>query len=120
MEIQYERPLMPIAGGTVNSEPFSVPKGAKSMAIHCPGLASNSTLAIQSLAPKLDDQESDVWDSVFVFNLADGSTVHLDGIPEEQVTVIPTSATGGGRLRFVAADDQSGTPVRIPVAFNFD
>lgn len=110
---------MPATGETVNGSRFSVPKGAKSMTINCPGLTgATATVKLQALAYPASDQVSDVWRDLSVFNLADGSVVALDGIPEGAATVLPISATGGGVLRFVASEDQSGAPVTIPVFFS--
>ena len=110
---------MPATGETVNGTRFSVPKGAKSMTINCPDLVGGATtIKLQALVYPLDDQVADVWRDVSVFNLADGTLVALDGIPEAAATVLPISATGGGVLRFVASADQTSAPITIPVFFS--
>ena len=108
---------MPATGQTVNSSPFAVPKDAISMAIHTPtSLAGSATVKLQSL-DQVDSQATENWRDVQVFNLADGTFTALDGIPENKVTTLPITATGGGVLRFVATADQSGAPSTIRVDF---
>jgi len=107
---------MPLAGQTVNSAAFSVPKNAISMTIHTATSMGGATIKLQSL-----DHDTDVateaWRDVQVMNLADGSLVALDGITENKATTIPVTATGGGVLRFVATADQSGGATTIKVDF---
>jgi hypothetical protein len=108
---------MPISGGTVNSAAFSVPRGAFSMAIHTPtAFDGGATVKLQSLDPN-DDQTTEAWRDVQWVNLADGTFIAADQIPQNKVTTIPVTATGGGVLRFVASGDQSGAASVIKVAF---
>jgi hypothetical protein len=109
--------LIPIAGGTVNSEPFPVPKGSIVMQIHVPALTGATTVKLQALEPPDSDVDTDTWRDVSCFNLADGTLIALDGIAEDAVTVLPVAAVGGGVLRFVATNSQAAAPVYIRVAF---
>lgn len=109
---------LPIAGGTVNSEAFEVPKGCEAITVNVPSLAGTTTLKIQSLAWAASDTPSEVWADVSFFYPADGSFVALDGIPESAATTIPTTLTGGGWLRFVASTDQSAAPVQVPIVYH--
>ena len=115
-----ERVLMPAVGQTVNSAPFVVPRGAKSMVIFVPDLTGVATIKIQSLSPTVTVETTEVWMDVSCFDLTDGTMEALDAIPENAATTLPTSATGGGNLRFVASADQSAAPVLVNVMFNFD
>lgn len=113
-------PLLPISGGTVNSEPFTIPQRARSIALHVPNLAGTDTIKLQALTPAQDiESTTEAWVDIFVFDLTDGTTEALDGIPESQVTVIPTSALGSTVIRLVSSGDESGAPVRVPVFMNF-
>ena len=110
---------MPVASDAtgLNTQGFSVPKGAFSMAIHTPtSFVGGGTVKIQSLDPN-DDQTTEAWRDVQWVNLADGTFVQADQIPQNKVTTIPVTAVGGGVLRFVASTDQSGTATTIKVAF---
>jgi hypothetical protein len=107
---------MPISGGTVNSAPFSVPMDAFSLAIHTPTSLGGATVKLQSLDHDTD-QVTEVWRDVSCFNLADGTFTALDGIPENAVTTLPITATGGGVLRFVASATQAASPSTIKVDF---
>lgn len=106
---------MPGIGQTVNTESFSVPRIARSIALHIPALAGAATVKLQSLDPS--NLNSDTWRDVATYNLTTGATQLLTGIPGNQVTTIPTTATGGGNLRLVASADQSASPVNITVSF---
>ena len=108
--------VMPQAGGTTASQPFSVPKNAISLAIHTPTSLGGATVKLQSLDHDADTA-SEAWRDVKCFNLADGTFIALAAIPENQVTTLPITATGGGVLRFVATADQSGSPSVIKVDF---
>ena len=104
---------MPSTGETVNGESFTIPEGQWSMAIHCPALVGSATLNIQSISPY--DQ---TWRQVSVFDLTGVSAVQpLDSIPSDGVTILPTSAVGGGTYRFVASQDQSSVPTFVTVVF---
>src|SRR5262247_4014380 len=116
-----ERVAMPATGQTVNSASFVVPKGAKSFIIFVPDLVGvASTVKLQSLTPTVTVETTEVWVDVGCFDLTDGTVELLDAIPENAATTLPTSATGGGNLRFVASADQSSVPSTIHVMFNFD
>ena len=119
----WANPAMPLSGQTVNGAPFTIPRGARSIAIHCPALAGGGapdSVKIQCLQPVSSiEVTTETWTDAYVFNLADGTTIQLDGIPESQVTTIPTSALGSAVIRFVATADQSGAATTIPVFMNF-
>ena len=108
--------LMPAAGETVNGAPFTVPKGAYAMTIHCPTLASAATLTIQALDPDTD-QATEVWRTISA----------VTGVTAVPLTAIAASAlaltydirqTGGGVLRFVASATQAVSPVTIKLTFH--
>jgi len=117
------RITMPVSGGTVNSTPFPVPKGVKTMQVHVPALVgTGATIKLQALSPVVlvETAASEVWTDVVTMNLSDGSMVALDGLVESTCVTIPVSATGGGNLRFVASEDQSSVPSTIHIAYNRD
>jgi hypothetical protein len=108
---------MPLAGQTVNGAPFSVPKGAFAMTIHCPTLAGGpATLTIQALDPDTD-QASETWRTI---SAATGVTlVPLTAIAASGIAITYQLAQiGGGVLRFVASADQSAAPITIKVSFH--
>lgn len=112
---------MPVTGGTVNSEHFAVPAGSKMFTIHLPALVgSGATVKVQTLAPTETVEATQTWTDVSVFDLTDGTFEVLDGLVESTAVTIPVSATGGGILRLQASEDQSGTPVTIPIFFTRD
>lgn len=117
----WANPLMPISGGTVNSDPFTIPQRAKSICMFVPALVgASATVKIQGLKPVQDiENASESWSDLYVFDFTDGTTEALDGIPEGQATTLPTSALGSTVIRFVASEDQSSLPVRIPVFMNY-
>ena len=118
-----QRVRLPAPGETVNSMSFVVPDSAKSVAIFVPDLAgTGTTLKIQSLTPTefINAGGPQLWLDVSTFDLTDGTVELLDGIPENGVTTIPCTATGGGNLRFVSTADQSASPVTVHVIFNMD
>jgi len=110
---------MPIAGGTVNSEPFTVPKGALAMTVHCPTTTGPGTMSIQTLEPADDDQVSETWRNVSMSLNSAVTTTALTAITLSNLAVTyPLAAVGGGQLRFVASQDQSAAPVNIRVVFH--
>ena len=106
---------MPVEGGTVNTQSFSVPGGTKVLQIFVPAMTGVGTVKLQALAPTENVEATEVWRDVTVFDLTDGTFEALDGLPESTCVTIPVSATGGGNLRFVASEDQSAAPVFIEV-----
>ncbi len=111
---------MPVTGGTVNSEIFVVPHGAKSMQIHIPAMVGTGTVLLQALAPTETVEATEVWSTITVMDLTDGTFEALDAMPESTCVVVPISAVGGGVLRFVASEDQSSAVFNIIVFFSFD
>lgn len=108
---------MPTAGGTVNSDVFTVPKGAYTMTVHCPTLASAATLAIQVLMPQVDDQVADVWSTAS--SVSGVTLTAYTGIVLTNLSAtIPISALGGGVMRFVASATQAGAPTVIKLVFH--
>jgi hypothetical protein len=110
---------MPITGGTVNSEPFSCPKGSVVATFYVPALAGTTTLKLEALVPA-SDVATEVWLPLATFDFsaaAPTAPVTLDEIPESTATSIPITALGAGVLRFVASSDQSTVPVQIPMFF---
>src|SRR5437016_1808139 len=59
-------PLMPAVGQTVNSEPFAIPRAAKTMVIHFPDLAGAGTISLQSLNPQIAADGTETWTTVRV------------------------------------------------------
>jgi hypothetical protein len=114
------RPRMPVTGGTVNGEPFTVVRGAKVLQIHIPAMTGTGTVLLQALAPTEIVEATEVWSDITVFDLTDGTFEKLDGLPESTCVTIPVSATGGGTLRFVGSEDQSGAAFLITVFQSFD
>jgi len=106
---------MPASGETVNTESFPVPGGTKVLQIFIPSMVGTGTVLLAALAPTETVEATQVWRTVTVFDLTDGTFEALDGLPEQTCVTIPVSATGGGNLRFVASEDQSGTPSVISV-----
>ena len=117
----WANPRMPASGETVNGERFTIPRGTKSVSVHCPALVgTGATVKFQALTPLVDiENGSETWTDIKVFDLTDGSFEALDGIVESTCVVIPASAIGNTVVRFVASEDQSGTPSNIPVFCNF-
>ena len=110
---------MPIAGGTVNSEPLTVPHGAWAMTVHCPTTTGPATMSIQTLEPADDDQASETWRNVSMSVTSAVTTTALTAITMSNLAITyPLSAIGGGQLRFVASQDQSGAPIFIRVVFH--
>ncbi len=113
---------MPTATDGTNSRPVAVPRGAKAVTIFVPALVGvASTLLIQSLTPD-DDGATEVWTTITVFDLTDGTFEALDALPESTVVTIPVSALGGGVIRFVASAAQTGAAdaITIKLLFNMD
>lgn len=106
---------MPAVGETVNTQWFSVPDGTKVLQVFVPAMTGTGTVKLQALAPTENVEATQVWRDVTVFDLTDGSFEAIDGLPESTCVTIPVSATGGGNLRFVASEDQSGAVVTIEV-----
>ena len=117
--------LVPESGQTVNGTPFTIPKGAKSMAIHIGAIAAGIiTFKVQALDPVATVsgliRADETWRDVAIFDLTDGTTELLDAIPESQVTVIPVTALTGGVLRLVASADLSAEIQTIQITFGMD
>jgi formate-dependent nitrite reductase membrane component NrfD len=108
---------MPAPGETVNSAAFTVPRGAYTMTVHCPALASAATVAIQVLEPQGDDQVTDAWrtaSSVAGVTL----TAYTGMVLTNTASTIPIAALGGGVMRFVASATQAGAPTVIKLVFH--
>ena len=105
---------VPIVGGTTAGTPFTVPKGAYALTIHCPTTAA--TFAIQTLMPN-DDQTTEVWTTI---SAATGVTL----VPLTGIVVTGTAITynlaqvGGGVLRFLASSDLSASPITVKLLFH--
>lgn len=91
-----------IANGGTTSTPFNVPENACEMTIYTPALTG--TLSLQSKRPIEQENETEVWATINVFDLnAGGANIAIDAIPASAVTTLPTSATGKGALRFLSS-----------------
>lgn len=112
---------MPTSGGTVNSDPFTVPQKAKSITVFVPALVgTGASVKLQKATPLQDiENASEVWGDVTVFDFTDGSYETLDGMVESTVCVIPTFVCGSGVFRFVASETQAVTPSTIVVKIDF-
>lgn len=105
----YDRVFLPDATNGTNSRPFSVPKGARAATIFIPDLVGvGTTVLIQSLQPPLQENETEVWVNISVFDLTDGSFEVLDALVESTCVTLPVTALGTGVLRFVASAAQTG------------
>ncbi len=112
--IQYPVTLPDVTNG-VNSRPFKVPRGAKSLTIYIPDLVgAGTTLALQALTPNIDGS-TEVWTTISIFNVVDGTFNLIDGLVELTAVTIPCTATGGYILRFVASAAQAGAADAITV-----
>jgi hypothetical protein len=119
----WDAVTLPTTTNGTNSQPFSVPKGAKSVGIHVPDLVGvASTVHIEALQPPVSEGVTEVWTAVSVFDLTDGTVEALNAIPESAVTTLPTSALGGGVFRFVASAAQTGSAdaLTIYLVWGFD
>src|SRR5207245_10707597 len=75
-------PLMPAVGQTVNSEPFNVPRAAKTMVIHFPDLAGAGTVSLQSLNPSIAGDGTETWSTLRVLaTAADGAVIVTPPVP---------------------------------------
>ena len=91
-----------IANGGTASTAFNVPENACEITIYTPALTG--TLSLQSKAPVENENGTEVWATVNVFDLnAGGANIAIDAIPASVVTTLPTSATGKGVLRFLSS-----------------
>ncbi len=112
----YERVLLPTSTNGTDSDPFAVPAGAKAGTFFVPALVgTGATLKLQGLKPALQDNETEAWSDLTVFDVSDGSFEALDGLVESTTVVIPTSILGGGVLRFVASEAQTGAADALEV-----
>jgi len=109
---------MPLLGDTVNSAPFVIPQSCRESSFHIPTLAGGASCSLQALDFQ-NAETSPVWRQVFVFNVSGGTITQLTGMAGNQVTTLPTAATGVGNFRLVATGDQSGAPVIITVILAF-
>ena len=105
----WENIFLPTVTDGTNSQPFSVPTGAKSVTFIVPALiGAASTLLIEVQSPPVTNTETAVWSPLGLFDTTDGTREALDAIPEEVATVFPASVLGSGVLRFVASVAQTG------------
>ena len=111
-----------IAQAGTDSGDFELPTGAKTLQIHIPILEAGTTVALQANVPKEQENVTDAWTGVTVFDLTDGTFEALDGMGSTSATivVIPVSATGPGPLRFVASGAQTTAARVIHVAYGMD
>lgn len=106
----FDKVTIPDATDGTASRSFSIPKGAKTVAIHVPDLVGANTLKIQALQPRDNDQQAETWKDVSATVITGTSPTYcaLSGIPENAVTTLPVAALGGGIFRFVASGAQTG------------
>lgn len=108
-------------GGTTSGD-FDLPTGAKTLQIHIPALETATTVALQANRPKDQENESDVWTTITVFDLTDGTFEALDGMGSTAaaLVVIPVSASGPGPLRFLASGAQTSAARVIYISYGMD
>lgn len=116
-DVIIAKPRMPILGGTVNSEPITIPQGSLSVTIHIPTLAGAATVLLQVLDPITPDPVTGTWRPLTVFNLSAGGVQALAAMAGNQAITLPVAALGGGVFRLVASSDQSGSPLNVACAF---
>lgn len=119
----WQNVTLPDSADGTDSQPFSVPRGAKVVTIVVPTLVgASSTVKLQVQSPAVSADESASWSDLGVFDLTDGTREALDGIPEELSTTLPVSALGAGVLRFVASAAQTGAAdaITIKLIWGFD
>jgi len=111
-----------IAQGGTTSEDFEFDIGTKTLALHIHILEAATTVALQANRPKEQENEADVWTTITVFDLTDGTFEALDGMggAAAALVVIPVSATGPGPLRFLASGAQASAARDIRVGFGRD
>lgn len=111
-----DRVLMPTATNGTSSDTFYVPLNAKALTVHVPALVgAAATLKLQALKPKLQENDSDSWGDVTIFDVTDGSYEAVDGLAESTVVTLPTAVIGGGPFKFVASEAQTGAADAIEI-----
>lgn len=117
----FDKVTLPTAANGTTSRSFSVPRGARVLAIHCPDLTVDATLTVEGLDPLDSDQASETWRTVAVAVIAAGALgmCTLSGIPDNQTTVIPVADLGGGIFRFVASAGQTGAADALTIRLSW-
>lgn len=108
-------------GGTTSGD-FTVPEGIATLQLHIPIVEAATTVALQANRPKEQENDADVWATITVFDLTDGTFEALDGMGGAAATIvtIPVSATGPSPLRFLASGAQASAAREIRIAFGED
>lgn len=112
-DAQVGRVRMPVTGGTVNSETFTLPRNTKALTLFiATTLAGVATLKLQALEPTVDvDAGTENWRDVVVYNLSTPGTNAIsltNAQTNNQAITFPVTGLGGGTFRWVASADQSG------------
>lgn len=105
--------------GTTNTQHFSVQKGSKSVTVFVPDLATSTAIKLQALTPLDDIDNTQTWVDVNLVNLVDCTLVAMS-FADNKTFTLPTSALGGGILRWACADTQAGTPLKIYMIWNHE
>lgn len=109
---------MPASGETVNGEAFSVPDWARVCTVYVPALVgTGASIKLQGLVPNDVVEATQTWVDLKLTMLTDITFVALDAFVESTACTIPTSAMGGGVLRWVATEDQSSVPSDVIMLF---
>lgn len=105
--------------GTTNTQHFRVMKGSKSLTVFVPNLATSTAIKLQALTPLLDIDNTQTWVDLNLVNLTDCSLVAMS-FADNKTFTIPTTALGGGILRWACADTQASSPLTVYHVWNFD
>jgi len=105
--------------GTTNTQHFRVMKGAKSLTVFVPNLATSTAIKLQALTPLDDIDNTQTWVDLNLVNLTDCTLVAMS-FADNKTFTIPVTALGGGVLRWACADTQAVSPLTIYHHWNFD
>lgn len=110
-----------IADAAITStQSFKVPKGAKSVTVFVPDLATSTAIVPEGLTPNEPTfHTTQTWKPLSIVNLTDSSLVTLS-FADNKTFTIPTTALGGGILRWTCADTQAGAPLNIYMVWHFE
>jgi len=123
--IPGQREVLTIGGltgtdsGTTNTQHFKVVKHSKSVTVFVPNLATSTAIKLQALTPLDDVDNTQTWVDLNCVLLTDMSLVAMS-FADNKTFTIPTSALGGGLLRWACADTQASAPLTVYMLWNFD
>lgn len=115
-----------VSGATVNSEPMTIPEGAKTMTIFWPD-GAGATYKIQGLKPTVDVDglavDSETWVDLTYMDIGNstpGVAYALSGFAKNTALTIPVSVVGAPVIRFVSASSEAASAITVHITFNFD